>query len=185
MFAPCYIAMLEQFDTYMQTPLEPLADGQESRYGHFDYPIAMWCEEAEVHFVHAKSIGEAIDTFHRRRQRFLEARNSNHPILVKFDDRDHFTPDLAFRFQGLPSTSFDYKLLILSQRNRQLIPDLPSPRGVLLLDDDVTPDGRVLEFGVGVAKVLPLAALRSHEPKGISSKDASYIHALTDVMHVE
>ena len=182
MFAPCYVTMLEHFDAYMRSPLQPLAP-LSSRYGaEIHYPVATWTASGlpsvEVHFLHARSIEVAIATFERRRRRFLSICDGirDHPdMLFKLDDRDGLTDDLAARFLALP---FNRKLLILSQRHKHWARHhlavgsartsahasangttvLP-PAGVLLLEDAETPDGRVLEYGVGVAELLPLTEL--------------------------
>ena len=170
MHAPCYLTMLEHLDEYLAAPLTAASS---SRYGTVDYPVAKWLA-AEVHFVHSASIEEAIATFERRRRRFLAPEAAQHPILVKLDDRDSFCDALAERFRALP---FSAKVLVLSRRHRHLASTItsaapPTLQGrpavqshphaqscaTLLLEDEETPDGRVLEFGVSVTDVLHLTS---------------------------
>ena len=154
MHTPCFLAMLEDWDTYMQAPLEP-ADGNRSKYSVGDgersaapsYPVARWLQ-AEVHFVHADNAVEAIAAFDRRRRRFLE---STLPILVKLDDRDAFEDALAVRFLALKR--FKRKLLVVGQRHRHLASNQPS--GILVLDDEC-----VRESGSNL-RPLPVASLRT------------------------
>lgn len=147
MHAPCYVRMLEALETYMCAPLRPATSSAYGPGGALPaYPVGRWLD-AEVHFLHAASVTSAIETFERRRARFLA---SPLPLLVKMDDRDGFTDELGARFLALP---LERRLLFVGQRNARLAGD-----GVVVLaDDDATPDGRVLELGAGVEDVARLA----------------------------
>jgi uncharacterized protein (DUF1919 family) len=163
MHVPCYIEMLEHLDEYMQTPLTPASS---SRYGSFSYPVARWLN-SEVHFVHANDAASAIDTFERRKLRFL---SSDLPIFVKMDDRDQYTDALGERFLALPYR----RLLFVGQRNRTLA--LRS--GVVLLDDDQAPDGRMLECAARLEDVLPLAT-HARDMHGVCDLDQTFRGAQT------
>jgi uncharacterized protein (DUF1919 family) len=126
MFAPCYIRLLEDFDSALHAPLTFI---DESRYAPANedrttraagpYPLALLGEDIELHFVHYSDETVALETWRRRVERI-----SRDNLFVKYAaDKDESTPELVRRFDALP---FDHKVCL----SREPYPGVSSARTI-------------------------------------------------------
>lgn len=101
-YAPCYIDFLENFNHLIHLQLlfideSKYKEANDYRFenNHY-YPIAK-LKEVEVHFLHYKSVQEALSNWNRRKARI----NYNN-LFFKFSDSSLCTHELIERFDKLP-----------------------------------------------------------------------------------
>ena len=86
-YGPCYHKLLNNFDHYMDQPLEFI---EKSKYPEphrdWEYPIAR-LDDIEIHFSHYKSKEEALEKWERRKRRMKEVTDKD-DYYFKICDRD-------------------------------------------------------------------------------------------------
>lgn len=121
--APCFIALLEDFENNMKKSLRFISVQESAYYSKIntsgrEYPIGILGENIEVHFLHYKTPQEAVAAWNRRKVRI-----NPHNILFKFAEMDCCTPALIERFDKLP---FKHKICFTAH-------DYPGCKSTLLL----------------------------------------------------
>ena len=103
LMAPCYLRLLEDLRGHLAHPPRPADD---SRYeavrltrGRLAprYPIGILGDGVEVHFLHYRGWGEALDKWQRRTARLRWDR-----LFFKFGDQNDSAAELVRRFLALP-----------------------------------------------------------------------------------
>jgi len=132
-YAPDYIKLLEDFDTYMSYGLV-FVDNSKWKSPHPNYPVAL-LNDIEIHFMHYKSVEEAKDKWERRLKRMNTTKDKNQ-YYFKIDDRDYATTEIIDRFHKLPyknKISFGATEMIYKEHitiNRRYCEDNVVPDGV-------------------------------------------------------
>lgn len=99
LYAPCYIKLLQNLDSYLAADLDfvdtsKYAFANEARLKH-TYPLATLGTDVEIHFLHYASAAEARSKWSRRIERM------NDKLFVEFSDRDGFEDGCLDAFDAL------------------------------------------------------------------------------------
>lgn len=103
--APDYIKLLEKFSPRILenlTFIEPEQSKYPKETAHLRstgkmYPIGVLDTDIEIHFLHFPSREDALEKWHKRRQRINYDR-----LIFKYSDGEYCTDDLIQKFDSLP-----------------------------------------------------------------------------------
>jgi len=134
MLPDCYLRFLADFDSLINE--EPRLSNT-SKY--FDkpryYPVGVVGDGIEIHFLHYKSLDEALHKWTRRTERLQKAIKNDTPLFIKLCDNESCTIEHLAKFHTLP---FKNKISIgvqnLDSPNHIHVPELKEKNKNTIID---------------------------------------------------
>ncbi len=132
LYPDCYINLLENWENI---DVENITMLSQSKYvaGPLKYPVGELESGIEVHFLHYKSNGEAMEKWKRRSKRLKDLATTSNKIFFRFCDRDGAADEHFTRFAALP---FQHKIAFsfLARPAAGVLPASPQPGSQQVLD---------------------------------------------------